>query len=65
MSDVRNFGATGDGTTDDTNAIRHAVANSIGVLRFSTGNYSISETIEIPLAKRVLRLNPPRSAIAL
>ena len=48
MSDVRNFGATGDGTTDDTNAIRHAVANSIGVLRFSTGTYRISETIEIP-----------------
>jgi polygalacturonase len=52
MSDVRNFGATGDGKTDDTDAIRHAVAKSIGVLRFSTGTYRISGTIEIPLGKR-------------
>jgi hypothetical protein len=52
MNDVRNFGATGDGKTDDTNAIRHAVANSIGALRFSTGNYRITGTIEIPLGQR-------------
>lgn len=52
MNDVRNFGATGDGKTDDTAAIRHAVANSIGALRFSTGNYRITGTIGIPLGQR-------------
>ena len=52
MSDVRNFGAKGDGKTDDTAAIRHAVANSIWVLRFSTGDYRINQTIEIPLGSR-------------
>lgn len=49
MSDVRDFGATGDGTTDDTEAIRHAVAQGDGHLYFPKGNYRISGTIELPL----------------
>ena len=51
MSNVRNFGATGDGVTDDTNAILHAVADGDGVLHFPRGMYLISQTIEIPLGK--------------
>lgn len=52
MSDVRQFGAKGDGTTDDTEAIRHAAEDGDGVLDFSTGNYLISDTIEVSLTKR-------------
>ena len=52
MSDVRNFGAAGDGKTDDTDAIRHAVAQGDGVLEFSPGTYRITGTIEILLAER-------------
>ena len=32
MSNVRNFGAIGDGKADDTRAIQHAVADGDGVL---------------------------------
>ncbi len=52
MSDVRQFGAMGDGTTDDTGAIRHAVEKGDGVLYFPAGIYRISGTIGIPLAGR-------------
>ncbi|MEZ6053773.1 MAG: right-handed parallel beta-helix repeat-containing protein [Planctomycetaceae bacterium] len=50
MSNVRNFGATGDGETDDTEAIRHALGEGDGVLHFPPGTYRISQTIEVPLA---------------
>lgn len=49
MSNVRNFGAVGDGVSDDTAAILHALADSDGMLEFPRGNYLISETIEIRL----------------
>ncbi len=49
MSNVKGFGAAGDGKTDDTEAIRHAIADADGRLRFPRGNYLISETIEIKL----------------
>jgi polygalacturonase len=49
MSDVRQFGANGDGITDDTEAIRHAVDKGDGVLFFPAGTYLISGTISIPL----------------
>lgn len=49
MSDVISFGAEGDGSTDDTAAIRHAVEQGDGVLRFGRGRYRITETIDIPL----------------
>lgn len=50
MSNVRSFGAVGNGTIDDTEAIRHAVNGGDGVLYFPPGEYIISDTIEIPLA---------------
>jgi hypothetical protein len=49
MANVRNFGATGDGNTDDTEAIRHAVVEGDGGLEFPRGDYRITGTIEIPL----------------
>ncbi|YCM42735.1 right-handed parallel beta-helix repeat-containing protein [Verrucomicrobiaceae bacterium 227] len=52
MSDVKNFGATGDGETDDTAAIQHAILDGDGLLDFPKGTYRITRTLEIPLAKR-------------
>ena len=49
MSNVKNFGAIGDGEADDTEAIRHALSQGDGELDFPRGNYRISETIEILL----------------
>ena len=50
-ADVRSFGARGDGETDDTEAIRDAVARADGLVRFPRGRFRISETIEIRLAE--------------
>ena len=49
MSDVVSFGAEGDGESDDTQAIVHAIREGDGVVRFGRGRYRISRTIEIPL----------------
>lgn len=50
------FGAVGDGKTDDTKAFADAVelcANNNVLLRVPSGEYVISETIEIPAYMRV------------
>ncbi len=49
MSDVVSFGAEGDGESDDTQAIVHAIREGDGVVRFGRGRYRITRTIEIPL----------------
>lgn len=49
MSNVRTFGAVGDGVMDDTEAIRHTLEQGDGALEFPRGNYLISETIEVRL----------------
>jgi len=49
MSNVKNFGAVGDGQTDDTASIRHALEAGDGLLEFPRGHYRITETIEVPL----------------
>lgn len=51
MSDVQNFGAAGNGTADDWEAIQHAVQAGDGVLEFPAGVYRISRTIDVPLDK--------------
>jgi len=51
MSKVKNFGATGDGKTDDTAAIQHAIDDGDGLLVFPKGTYRITKTLEIPLAE--------------
>lgn len=51
MSNVTRFGATGDGKTDDTEAIQHTLADGDGVLHFPPGMYRITKPIEIKLAE--------------
>jgi polygalacturonase len=52
MSDVRSFGARGDGSSDDTAAIQHAVAKADdGFLEFARGDFRIRKTIEIRLSE--------------
>src|SRR5690606_18672628 len=46
--DVKNFGAKGDGITDDTEAIRDAITGAEdGVVEFPRGSYRITQNIEI------------------
>jgi len=49
MSNVQRFGATGDGTTDDTDSILHAIRDGDGMLHFPPGNYRITRPIEVLL----------------
>ncbi|MFO0881320.1 MAG: right-handed parallel beta-helix repeat-containing protein [Gemmataceae bacterium] len=51
MASVRDFGARGDGRTDDTLAIRHALERAGGQVEFSRGDYRITASIEVPLAR--------------
>jgi hypothetical protein len=46
---VRDFGATGDGQTDDAAAIQKAVDASVGDVRFPRGVYRIGRTIVVDL----------------
>jgi hypothetical protein len=53
VSNVRDFGAKGDGRTDDTMAIRRAVARcTSGMLVFPAGDFRITKTVEIKGAER-------------
>ncbi|WP_152053135.1 right-handed parallel beta-helix repeat-containing protein [Tautonia marina] len=49
MASVRDYGAVGDGQSDDTEALRHAVEAGDGSLEFDRGTYRISGTVDIPL----------------
>jgi polygalacturonase len=49
MSTARDFGATGDGVTDDTAALRHALADGDGRLDLDPGTYRITGTLEVAL----------------
>ncbi len=49
MSNVREFGARGDGQTDDTQAIQHALAKGDGTLIFPRGEYLITRPILVSL----------------
>jgi uncharacterized protein YjbI with pentapeptide repeats len=48
---VRDFGARGDGRTDDTEAVQRAVDAGIGVVRFPSGRYRLTRPISIELEK--------------
>jgi hypothetical protein len=52
MSDVREFGAIGDGKMDDTEALQHAIDDGNGLLEFGRGNYRISKPLLFNLDKR-------------
>ena len=47
--DVRQFGAVGDGTADDTAAIQKAVDSSAGDVQFPRGRYLLTKPIVIDL----------------
>jgi polygalacturonase len=49
MANVRDFGARGDGKTDDTQAITHAIVKGDGSLHFPRGEYRISRPLQIAL----------------
>jgi parallel beta-helix repeat protein len=48
---IRNFGAAGDGQTDDTEALQHAIDDGDGVLELSKGTYRITRPIVLDLRK--------------
>ena len=54
--DVRDYGATGNGTTDDTAAFNNAVSatGGKGVLYMPPGQYRISSTITVPMNVQVI-----------
>jgi hypothetical protein len=49
MSNIRDFGAVGDGQRDDTDAIEHAVRDGDGFVEFPRGNYRITRPIVVRL----------------
>jgi polygalacturonase len=51
MSNVRDFGAVGNGQADDTAAVRHAIEQGDGVLWFPPGTYRLTRTILVELAR--------------
>jgi Pectate lyase superfamily protein len=52
MTNVRDFGAMGDGMTDDTAAIEHAMKDGgDGLLEFPRGDYRITRTISFDMSK--------------
>ncbi len=51
IADVRDFGAVGDGKTDDTAAIQRAVNSGQGPVRIGRGTYRITQTILVELEK--------------
>jgi hypothetical protein len=53
MSNVKHFGAKGDGKTDDAEAILHAYRDGDGVLEFPPGDYVVGKTLRIELTKRL------------
>lgn len=52
MSSVRDFGAVGDGKADDSEAIEHALEDGDGLVEFPRGEYRVTRTIAVDLARR-------------
>ena len=51
MSDVRDFGAKGDGLTDDTDALQHAINDGDGRIELGRGDYLISKPLIFDTSK--------------
>ena len=49
MTNVKDFGAVGDGKADDTKALRHAVDQGSGQLVFPRGTYRLTAPLEVDL----------------
>ena len=52
MSNVRDFGAVGDGVADDTDAIQHAVDMGDGFVSLPKGTYRLTRPVVLDLARR-------------
>ncbi len=50
MTQAGDFGATGDGTTDDTESLQHAIDQGVGELLLPRGDYRITRPLIISLA---------------
>ena len=61
---VRSFGATGDGLTDDTAALRKAIAEH-KTLYFPIGQYRVTDTIELQADSVLIGLHPSVTRIFL
>ncbi|HVW00189.1 MAG TPA: right-handed parallel beta-helix repeat-containing protein [Planctomycetaceae bacterium] len=51
MTNVREYGAAGDGVTDDTMAIQHALHDGPADVTFPPGDYKISRTLLVDLTR--------------
>ncbi|MEY2725045.1 MAG: hypothetical protein RLZZ458_912, partial [Planctomycetota bacterium] len=51
MTQAGDFGAVGDGTTDDTDALQHALDEGVGELRLPRGDYRITRPLRLELAR--------------
>ena len=51
MSNVKAFGAVGDGKADDTEAIEHTIAQHDGRVYFPRGDYVITRPLRIDYSK--------------
>ena len=51
MSNVRDFGVSGDGRTDESAALEHALHDGDGTLEFPPGTYRLSRTLHVDLAR--------------
>jgi len=51
MTQAADFGATGDGQTDDTEALQHAIDEGVGELLLPRGDYRITRPLVVDLAK--------------
>lgn len=49
MTNVRDFGAVGDGQVDDTKALQHAIEQGGGHLILPRGTYRLTAPLEIDL----------------
>jgi parallel beta-helix repeat protein len=52
MANVSGFGAVGDGVTDDTEPLQHALDAGDGVLRLNKGTYRITRPLAIDLTRQ-------------
>ena len=51
MTQAGDFGAVGDGITDDTDALQHALDEGVGELRLPRGDYRITRPLKLELAR--------------
>jgi hypothetical protein len=66
FTNVKHYGAVGDGVTDDTPAINSAIASIAstgGILFFPTGRYKVTSTITLPVGISIKGVSMAKSVI--